>query len=308
MTERSASRIVPGALVLNTRVESWGPGKVLTCSGNTATVHFRDLPSGDNRRKLGLSFLALMSIQSDPVLDLVDLTKLGTIPGKGRRTKSRPRNNVGSLEQAIEFFLQKYPMGFEDADYLKAERNYKWASHERWRTTLGAGEGERLLAAGDVGEVCRRLAAVEGPTKFLHRVEKIALHEALNELAAMRPYLDALFALVEEATPSEGCFTAYANALELFPSRGQTNVFRWTAACVFPAMARPDTHLFVKPQCTRHCAARLGLELQYEPQPKWLTYRYLLDLAARLLETLQPRGARDLIDVQSFIWVTRDLP
>ena len=84
MTERSASRIVPGALVLNTRVESWGPGKVLTCSGNTATVHFRDLPSGDNRRKLGLSFLALMSIQSDPVLDLVDEILCMTVrPGYG---------------------------------------------------------------------------------------------------------------------------------------------------------------------------------------------------------------------------------
>ena len=308
MSDRNTSKIVPGALVLNTRVESWGPGKVLACSGNTATVHFRDLPAGDNRRKLGLPFLALLSIQSGPELDLVDWTKFGTIEGKGGRTQSRPRKNVGSLEQAIEFFFQKYPMGFEDADYMREERNYKWAAHERWGATLGAGEGERLLAADDVGEVCRRLAAVEGPTNFPHRVEKTALHESLNDVAAVRPYLDALFALVEEATPSEACFTAYANALEPFPARGQTNVFRWTAACVFPAMARPDTHLFVKPQSTRHCAARVGLELQYKPQPNWLTYRCLLDLATKLRETLEPHGARDLIDVQSFIWVTRDLP
>jgi hypothetical protein len=39
------------------------------------------------------------------------------------------------------------------------------------------------------------------------------------------------------------------------------------------------------------------------PQLNWLTYAKLLEMSGQLLEALRPYGARDFIDVQSFIWM-----
>jgi hypothetical protein len=47
----------------------------------------------------------------------------------------------------------------------------------------------------------------------------------------------------------------------------------------------------------------MRFDLQYRARPNWTTYRKVLTLADLLLKELQPLGARDMIDAQSFMWV-----
>jgi hypothetical protein len=61
--------------------------------------------------------------------------------------------------------------------------------------------------------------------------------------------------------------------------------------------------MFLKPGPTQECAARMRFDLQYSADPRWLTYKKLMQMGGQLLERLRPWGARDYIDVQSFIWV-----
>ena len=61
--------------------------------------------------------------------------------------------------------------------------------------------------------------------------------------------------------------------------------------------------MFLKPKVTNECADRLRFNLQYSANLRWLTYRKLVEMSDWLLERLRPLGARDYIDVQSFIWV-----
>jgi len=61
--------------------------------------------------------------------------------------------------------------------------------------------------------------------------------------------------------------------------------------------------MFLKPEVTQDCAARLIFELNYRPQLNWLTYAKLLEMSRYLLQVLRPLGARDFIDIQSFIWL-----
>ena len=51
-----------------------------------------------------------------------------------------------------------------------------------------------------------------------------------------------------------------------------------------------------------------SFDLLYSTYPKWATYDQLLKLSDQLLERLRPLGARDLIDVQSFMWVVGGSP
>jgi hypothetical protein len=64
--------------------------------------------------------------------------------------------------------------------------------------------------------------------------------------------------------------------------------------------------MFLKPGVTQEAEARLGFYLSYKAHPNWLTYKKLLDLADLLLRDLRPLGARDYIDVQSFIFVASE--
>jgi hypothetical protein len=72
---------------------------------------------------------------------------------------------------------------------------------------------------------------------------------------------------------------------------------------VFGFIAQPDRHIFLKPNVTRLAAARYGFAFHYRSQPNWATYSELLDLASTVRIDQRDLCPRDLIDVQSFLWV-----
>ena len=61
--------------------------------------------------------------------------------------------------------------------------------------------------------------------------------------------------------------------------------------------------MFLKPTATCECADRLRFDLGYTSKLEWGTYDRLLTMSRNLLEKLKPLGARDFIDVQSYMWV-----
>jgi hypothetical protein len=61
--------------------------------------------------------------------------------------------------------------------------------------------------------------------------------------------------------------------------------------------------MFLKPERTRMAAQALGFNLRYDASLNWSTYESLLRMGTVYLDLLKGRGARDFIDVQSFIFV-----
>jgi len=53
----------------------------------------------------------------------------------------------------------------------------------------------------------------------------------------------------------------------------------------------------------RLTTGRLNFGLNYRSELNWLTYKSLLTMSELLLTRLRPHGARDFMDVQSFIWL-----
>ena len=91
-------------------------------------------------------------------------------------------------------------------------------------------------------------------------------------------------------------------ALAALPRR-QTRVLTWPVVTVFPSLAQPDRHIFLKPNVTRVAAAQYGFDLPYQSTPNWRTYASLLDFARLVRIDHQELHPRDMIDVQSFLWV-----
>lgn len=77
----------------------------------------------------------------------------------------------------------------------------------------------------------------------------------------------------------------------------------WPLVTVFGFIAKPRVHIFLKPTATRLAAEKYGFDFEYESRPNWTTYRSLLDFARQVREDTQGLAPRDMIDLQSFMWV-----
>ena len=97
-------------------------------------------------------------------------------------------------------------------------------------------------------------------------------------------------------------FERWTEAIAALPRR-QTRVLTWPLVTVFGFIAEPKEHIFLKPNVTRVAARAYGFDFHYESRPNWATYRSLLDFAARVKKDHADLRPRDMIDLQSFIWV-----
>jgi len=214
---------------------------------------------------------------------------------------------------AVARFQEIYPQAFADPAYGdgadRRERVPRWRkAHDVFVETLGGGEGERLLAAGDVGGLVERALRVERHVRPLHRdVEKASFEEALKDLELARGYFAALFDLLAAPAPEQATFDALAAAVAPM-APGASVESHWPIVTLLPFVARPDQHMLLRPRFASDVSHRLGLELAYEPRPSWATYSALLRSVEVLLEKLRPLGARDHVDVDSFMHVVTTKP
>lgn len=290
-----------GMIVEHPKRPKWGPGKILAVDGPQLVIYFRDVPEespGDAQKKIDTQYVDLKILKDfqDPWLDNIPPYKEGHAPRKIRLT----------MKQGIDLFLKKFPGGFNDKKYLSdrdfGERQYKWDAHLRFVNLLEVGKFEKLLSSGQITELIKRALSVESKVNILSIFEKAAFRDALKDVAAAKYYFQALFDLLATG-PQEDVCSAYFDVVSDLPAElGKSRVATWPVATVLPFLAKPEVFMFLKPEATRDCAERFNFNLCYDTRPNWLTYQKLLQMCKPLMEQLKHYGAKDMIDLQSFIW------
>jgi hypothetical protein len=198
-----------------------------------------------------------------------------------------------------------YPDGFEDETYLVAERSAKERAHLEWETELGAATFRKLLARGEFRAIADAAVRIESRSNLLFSFERMALRDAVKSPAGARLFATELYAFLYGPGPTQRKFTDWMEALADLPQR-KSRVLTWPVATVFGFIARPDRHLFFKPRATRRAAHLYGYALDYSATPSWRLYQDLLTFAAVVRRDLDRKPgfkARDMIDLQSFMWV-----
>ena len=223
------------------------------------------------------------------------------------REASRPAQSGQPSAGALRCrrkFLRFFPEGFHDETYIDWERSYKWEAHERWEEALGQAEFRRLLRAAEFAEVAARAVRVEQRTRhsMLFSFEKMALRDAVKTDEGARTFAEGLYELLHGAGGVERRFTKWVEAVASLPRR-QTRVLTWPMVTVWGFLAQPETHIFLKPKVTRTAAQEYGYDLQYRSRPAWETYASFLEFAGLIRRDLRDMKPRDMIDIQSFIWV-----
>lgn len=201
-------------------------------------------------------------------------------------------------------FLRFFPRGFRDPTYLDWEREYKWETHERWEEALSHEEFRRLLRGRRFAEVAARATRVEQRSRhsMIFSFEKMALRDAVKSEEGARLFAEGLYDFLHGSLSVERRFERWVGAVAALP-RKQTRVLTWPLVTVFGFIAQPDVHVFLKPKVTRAAAREYGFDFRYQSRPSWETYASLLEFAKVVRRDVRDLKPRDMIDVQSFIWV-----
>ena len=220
------------------------------------------------------------------------------------RAAAATRQTYEGAARCRRKFLRYFPGGFRDETYLDWERDYKWEVHEQWEAALGRDEYRRLLRAGEFAEVAARAVRVEQRARhsMLFSFEKMALRDAVKTQEGARAFSEGLYDFLHGAGDAERRFGRWCEAVGALPRR-QTRVLTWPLVTVFGFIAQPREHIFLKPNVTRIAARAYGFDFKYQSRPNWDTYASLLAFAGVIRRDLRDLRPRDMIDIQSFIWV-----
>ncbi|HTP26792.1 MAG TPA: hypothetical protein VMK12_14210, partial [Anaeromyxobacteraceae bacterium] len=283
---------------------SLGVGKVVAVEPTAVHVFF---PGSDSRYAAKLRWPAASALVStagvEPNAWLQGLTTFSFDAAAGRYALAA---NFLSHSKAMAEFVASFAEGFTDPAYLgtgkgKRERASRWrAAHAEWLQAFGNGQGERLVADGEVPELSRRALRVAAHVTCLPgMVEQAVLEEALEPGEPVPQFFEALFKVLP-GPPPKARMDAYFAAADALGARPEE---RWPMATLFPFVAEPLQQVLLLPRSACAAAARLGCNLRFHASPNWTTYAALRELSVQLLEKLQAIGARDFVDVECFLHI-----
>lgn len=130
----------------------------------------------------------------------------------------------------------------------------------------------------------------------------MALRDAVKSAAGARAFAEGLYQFLHGRGGDERRFEDWCSVVAELP-RKQTRVLTWPIVTVFGFLALPEQHIFLKPNVTKIAAREYGFDFHYQSRPQWATYASLLAFANRVREDVRDLKPRDMIDIQSFIWV-----
>jgi len=212
------------------------------------------------------------------------------------------QGSQGKADKCRRKFLKFFPRGFRDEKYWGWERGYKWAAHEKWLESLSKPVFAELLDRGRFEEIGSLVLRTLSVTNLIFSFENMALRDALKSKAGAQAFSEGLFQLVYGKGAMPARFDAWCDVIAGLPKK-QSRVLTHPIATVFGFVARPDKQIFLKPTVTKRAAEAYGFDFNYSSRPSWQTYSSLLEFAEVLKHDLADLEPRDMIDIQSFIWV-----
>jgi len=132
--------------------------------------------------------------------------------------------------------------------------------------------------------------------------EKMALRDAVKSAAGAKAFAEGLYEFLHGRGDMQRRFERWCAVVAALPRR-QTRVLTWPLVTVFGFIAQPEQHIFLKPTVTRRAAEAYGYDFRYQSKPNWETYSNLLELAEIMRSDLRDLRPRDMVDLQSFLWV-----
>lgn len=274
----------PNDIVIHPLNPNWGAGKILEISeGTKARVFFEN--AGDKKMLLS-------------ALKLAEDRKIS--PFMAQITKGTSLKGFRPLPDLVAAFLRQYPAGFQDAHYLKDERDYKVAASAYFHEHLNQEAFLKLLEIRDYATVMTLALRTISKTNLIFPNEIMSLKDGLAASKYESEFAARLYLLLYGDFEKE-----FDNFIDLL---SEIKACKWTIATYFPFLLDPSTHIFVKPAITQKAAEAFAYEISYDSMPSLKIYSRIQRFIKHVSNTLSKDtllAPRDLIDVQSFLWCSQ---
>ena len=206
------------------------------------------------------------------------------------------------IEELIKLVQQRYPgwSDFAHPPFVADELDYKHKAVDLAQSLLGEAEVQALLSNWQYDEILQRALRLgretnllwlrvprQGDLSLLYR-DDVDKAEFAQQLARLWHGTASLAERVQR-------FGTYALARQL--------PLKWPFVSYFLFLLHPTEAMFVKPTVMQWALKFVGQGEQYGRRPSGTAYQSILNLADALKSALEPFGARDMVDIQSFLWV-----
>ncbi len=299
-------------IYLHRKMREWGRGTLLREADNKREILWED----DKVRNIHASHWDHLE---EVVLEDEEKAKLDSQlrekqaaqeAAQGRAARKAKRKSSGrtapvSWPIQLRIFEQLYPGGFDDPALAGKERGLAAGKPPKKLAAAMAGahdllsEGRMrdLLDAGRAAELYRDLESLLKPIKsLLHFTEKAQITQMPED---RRPgFVEAIFEAIHgDAGDPAAAFDRIVAAMPAEPRPS------WTVASLFPALARPDVHVLIRPTFWLKQAAILGKQVPYDPMPSGAAYAAFVEVAQATRSRLEAAGytVRDGMDVYLFV-------
>ncbi|HEX5720978.1 MAG TPA: hypothetical protein VF179_32800 [Thermoanaerobaculia bacterium] len=215
-------------------------------------------------------------------------------------SSSLPPLSQEQLDRIVQALRSQYPRweSFDDPRFIADEVTYKKEAITKAAELLSTPELRQLLAERRFDEIVKRVEHIGRTNLLYHRVPMsgdlgILYQPNLDEAGFCAALVDLLHG--EGESPDRlGRYLAWVE------DAGLPN--RWTFPTYFLFMCHPETEIFIKPGATAGFLDLLGFQEELRgPSPAW--YAMIRSLAHQLRDALADRGAKDMVDIQSAIFI-----
>ncbi len=201
------------------------------------------------------------------------------------------------LAEAITSF-QKYYADFNDQGFLADERNYKLEASRLARDKLSEEVMGELLRQGRFDELMASVKTIfRSKTTLPSPQEKVTIANIAGE--KVEKFIRAFHTFLYGAPPWQERGVQFA---ETFKQITGENI-SWPQLTFFPFLLFPEEHLFLKPEAMKKATEIVGYQWDYRYAPDINTYLQFQQLARHLMAELKALDPKDMIDIQSFLWV-----
>lgn len=206
------------------------------------------------------------------------------------------------VTELLALVRMRYPAwsGFAHEPFVADEISYKRHTAVKARDLLGRRALQDLLATAAYDDLLERLEKIGRDNNLLWTAQPSRGDLAILYAPNLNKwdFAEQIRALLYSQRPTPDkleTFVDYCTAAEL-PNK-------WTFPTYFMFMTRPHADMFIKPSVAKWFLKFMGLGELYTAVPSADMYERYKKNCHGLLAELADQGAKDMIDIQSFIWV-----
>lgn len=210
---------------------------------------------------------------------------------------------MDAFQQIDQDFLLRFPGGLHDPQWLALARKYRAVNKVReLATRLDADSLARALDSGRTAELIETTEKMISRCPTVSTFERLAFRHYLAYSDTHLPLLAALDGALHRFDADS--FAQLVVTLEMCRHDKRANPAKWPVVTAFLAYADPDVHVSVKPTTTRQLAARLGVDIAYQPRPNFTTYSRVRDMVSAFRDASAVATGQDNIITQAVMYCT----